>query len=211
VQLTGVVSTKGNSLLTTFDKIPDVPLSQFTLRFAGGKKTALLQANSDMCAAKEQNIVGTFVAQSGKTITTQSPLAVDGCPPVASGAVRGLAGGKPGIRLTLRRAASGGKLGQVTITLPRGMTFDKGQMKRGLKVTAGAKKVSGAKVLSSRVLQLPRLPGGSVDSLRAAFSKGFVRTSRSLAKKKTPALTFTFAAVDASKTKFTVKKTVIGH
>jgi hypothetical protein len=209
LRLTGVVGTSGNSLTTTFDGIPDVPLTQFALRFAGGSKTrSLLQSRSDLCTTKNQFIGGTFTSHGGKTVQAKSALQVEGCPPIVSGAVRSLATRKPQIRLSVRRSAAGQKLKAMRVTLPKGLTFNKKLLKKGAKITAGSRKVSGAKVLSSRVLSIPKVPGASVDSVRIALSKGFVRARRF---KKKPKLEFSFAVSDAQAFKFTVKKTVVGH
>ena len=215
LRLTGVVGTNGNSLTTTFDGIPDVPLTQFVLRFAGGGNKSLLQNRSDLCTTKNQNIVGTFTSHSGKTVPTKSAMEVEGCPPLASGAVRSLAGGKPQIRLSVRRTTAGQKLKELRVTLPKGLKFDKKLLKKGAKVTAGSKKVSikGLKLLSTRTLRITKLPGTSVDSLRVALSKGFVKADKSLRERarKKPKLAFSFTATDALAAKYGVKKTVVGH
>src|SRR6202034_4443676 len=69
-----------NGLTAAFSGVPDVPLTSLSVTFAGGP-SSLLVANSGLCGSS-QTAVGTFLAQSGATATSDSTVAVTGtCPP----------------------------------------------------------------------------------------------------------------------------------
>ena len=75
IHLTGTFQI-GSQITSTFDQIPDLPISNFTLTLdpAGGA----LSAASDLCAAP-LSVSSSIVAQSGKKVDAVSPLAVTGC------------------------------------------------------------------------------------------------------------------------------------
>ncbi|MEA2479491.1 MAG: hypothetical protein QOJ07_1413, partial [Thermoleophilaceae bacterium] len=184
LRLTGDVAPVGKSLVTTFAAVPDVPLSRFVLRFPGGKK-GLLQNNADLCAAKSPTLTGTFAGHNGATSSTKAPLQVEGCPPVATVAVRALATGRPSVRLAVRRQANGKQLSQIRLRLPSGFTFDKRKLATGAKVTVGTQRVATKRLTlhGARELRIAALPGTNVDAVRIALSRGAVRASASLRKK----------------------------
>jgi hypothetical protein len=218
LQLTGNVLLDGG-IQTTFDGIPDVPLSRFVLRFNGGPG-GLLQTSTDLCAARGLELSGSFTAHNGATSTTTAPLRVEGCAPSVGGraslsaSVRSLAGGRPTVTLAVRRASGAQRLKGVVLTLPKGLKFDRRALARGLSGKAGSRRlaVSGVRV-SGRTLTIAKLPGKTAETLRLVLRRGAVVADSKLRKraKSRPSLAFAARVTDAKGARFTVKKTVRGR
>jgi hypothetical protein len=212
VQLTGDVALVGG-IATTFSGIPDVPLSQFVLRFNGGPG-GLIQTSADLCTAKDLNLTGTFAAYSGKTTTTQTPLRVEGCGPAMVVGARALAGRKPVVSVNVTRHATGEKLTGVELTLPRGLKLDRRALARGMKVTAGGRSVgSGHIKASGRKITIALPAGTTADSLRIALRGGAVHADSKLRKraKRRPNLAFVAVVTDAKGDRVKLTKTIRGR
>jgi List-Bact-rpt repeat protein len=63
---------------TTFNTVPDAPISSFQITLPQGPHSALA-ANGDLCASKLV-MPTSIIAQNGKQITQQTKIAVTGCP-----------------------------------------------------------------------------------------------------------------------------------
>jgi hypothetical protein len=66
----------GEHLVTTFDAIPDAPVSDFTLNIAGGKKGILVVSHANLCTATqvaEQEVDGQNGKQADSDITMSTP------------------------------------------------------------------------------------------------------------------------------------------
>ena len=75
IELAGRVdTTKGGSLRTTFETIPDAPVTQFTLKLLGGKKGLLV--NSKSLCGKPKRAVARMTGQNGATFNTKPRLKV---------------------------------------------------------------------------------------------------------------------------------------
>lgn len=72
--LTGAVNLGADSM--TIPVIPDVPLTKLQVTFPGGPDGLLIVG----CPAKPAKLVGTFTAQSGKTVKASRALTITGCP-----------------------------------------------------------------------------------------------------------------------------------
>jgi hypothetical protein len=66
IYLRGVISGKRGGLKTVFNNVPDVPVSKFTLKMKGGKKSLLV--NSTNTCAKPQRAVLNIKGQNGKQV-----------------------------------------------------------------------------------------------------------------------------------------------
>lgn len=66
IYLRGVISGKHGGLKTVFNNVPDVPVSKFTLKMKGGKKSLLV--NSTNTCAKPQRAVLNIKGQNGKKV-----------------------------------------------------------------------------------------------------------------------------------------------
>lgn len=67
------------TLTTTFDNLPDLPMSKLTVTFNGGL-TGLFLANKLAICTSPQNSSGTLTGQNGATETGAVPTAISGCP-----------------------------------------------------------------------------------------------------------------------------------
>ena len=69
------MSTVHGQLRTTFETVPDAPVSKFTLNLDGGSK-GLLVNSTDLCAAAE-HVTVQLVGQNGRT--TRNPVLQTPC------------------------------------------------------------------------------------------------------------------------------------
>jgi hypothetical protein len=91
VRLVGDTGIGSRGLLNIFDGIPDVPLSRFELKIAGGTG-GLLRNKFDLCRGTPDVTAGaSFLAHSGATSSGSVPFTILGCPK-----------GKPTARIQLR-------------------------------------------------------------------------------------------------------------
>jgi hypothetical protein len=65
VVLDGRIDSVKGRLRTTFDTVPDVPVSKFVLTVKGGKKRGLLVNSTNLCA-KKYKVIARFTGQNGK-------------------------------------------------------------------------------------------------------------------------------------------------
>jgi hypothetical protein len=76
VLLVGKVdSGKNHGIRTTFEAVPDAPVSRFVLEMKGGKKYSLLENSQDICKHR-QKAIARFTAQNGRTYDTEPAIAV---------------------------------------------------------------------------------------------------------------------------------------
>jgi uncharacterized repeat protein (TIGR01451 family) len=74
--LTGTSAVEDNHLVTTFDNIPDAPVSSFQLNVTGGKHGILVVSGADICAATqiaEQGVEGQNLKQSHTEVAIKTP------------------------------------------------------------------------------------------------------------------------------------------
>ncbi|HEY6757957.1 MAG TPA: hypothetical protein VI318_00645 [Baekduia sp.] len=100
VRLKGTVAL-GQRLVTTFDNIPDVPLSKLVLNLTGGAKAALKTTKS-LCT-QTPTVLADYVAQSGATAKQTANATVVGCGPglTVKGKLAGIARKRPSLSLTV--------------------------------------------------------------------------------------------------------------
>jgi hypothetical protein len=147
--LIGAVLLAPNALTTTFDGIPDLPLSRFalTLDGGGGKNTGQLVNLADLCRADTPlTLRAELLAHSGKTAGVSGQLEPAGCESITVSP----GPGKPKGRLTLRfrhkrgtltaRFSAPTAMKRVRLALPKGMARPS---KRGLRVKGGKGRVRG--------------------------------------------------------------------
>ena len=76
VDLVGRIDSKNGGIRTTFDSVPDAPVSKFVLTMQGGKK-GLLENSKNLCASVNKADVK-FTAQNGKT-SNSTPVLTNSC------------------------------------------------------------------------------------------------------------------------------------
>ncbi len=72
VDLVGRIDSKNGGIRTTFDAVPDAPVSKFVLSMQGGKK-GLLENSTDICRFANR-ATAKFDGQNGKIHDTDPPL-----------------------------------------------------------------------------------------------------------------------------------------
>ena len=169
----------GGGQETTFDGLPDVPLSSFELLFRGGE-TGLLTATRDLCRGIAPQFRATFTAHSGKQVSKTVGATVEGCaggappksaPPRAKLRLKGQS-----LRLTVRSGTQ--RIKRVRMTLPKGVRLAKNA--RGSVSGANAR---GTKLrFRGRVVDL-RVPGTGARTVGLALRSGSVRKVRALRKR----------------------------
>jgi hypothetical protein len=65
---------KRHGIRSTFEAVPDAPVSRFVLEMKGGKKYGLLENSEDVCK-KKQTAGASFRAQSGRVKTFSVKIA----------------------------------------------------------------------------------------------------------------------------------------
>ncbi len=73
VVLDGRIDSVKGRLRTTFDTVPDVPVSKFVVTIKGGKKRGLLVNSSNLCA-KKYKVITRFTGQNGKKANMKPKL-----------------------------------------------------------------------------------------------------------------------------------------
>jgi hypothetical protein len=141
VSFSGLINLSANSV--TFSNVPDIPLSSLKVDLTGGANS-LFMSN---CAQPTGTLVGAFTSQNGDKTGTSSPsVTVAGCPtttptsgsPTASGgSLSGLSSGKPTLGFTLTAASAKAKIVSFTVALPKGLSFVKKGLKKGVTVKGG--------------------------------------------------------------------------
>ncbi len=180
----GTTTLVGQKLTTTFDNLPDTPLSSFELDFFGGKGGITL-LGADLCQGAAQIANGEFLGHNGKTKNVRSVIQIVGCKPSASASVTG-----KGRRLRLSltaHAAHGARLRSVTFTLPGRVTVAKWHSsQRSFTPKAGTK----ARRVSSHVVSVT-LPRTGAATVSVVVKGGAVHTlsrgSRTVAVRLTDA------------------------
>jgi hypothetical protein len=79
VDLRASSDVKADQLVTTFDNLPDVPVSSFDLEIYGGKHGILVVSNANMCSTG-QYMDGVFVGQNGRTLDNNQGIETQSCP-----------------------------------------------------------------------------------------------------------------------------------
>ena len=85
VDLVGRIDSKNGGIRTTFDAVPDAPVSKFVLTMQGGKK-GLLENSKNLCASVNKADVK-FTAQNGRTANS-TPVLSNSCKKAKKGKVK---------------------------------------------------------------------------------------------------------------------------
>jgi hypothetical protein len=189
----------GNRLTTTFDGIPDVPLSRFELAFTAN---GALQAGRDLCKTANAPIDARFTSQAGAVRTVSLAPTLDGCGPPATFAVKlgRTKGGSPSFKLTADGA--GHKLRTITVKLPSGLTVRREER--------GTDKRSSATVRLTRTQLRATLPKAGTPKFTLRLNGALAAGKRLRSKKHPKHVTFDVSATftDGSQADRTVKVAV---
>ena len=166
----GTTTLVGQQLTTTFDNLPDTPLSSFELDFNGGKGGITL-LGADVCQGAAQIANGEFLGQNGKSKSVKSVVHIVGCKPSASASVTGRGRGTR-LTLTAHAARHGARLRSVKFTLPSRLMVAKWRSsQRSFTPKAGTK----ARRVSSHVVSVT-LPRTGATTVSVVVKGGAVHT-----------------------------------
>jgi hypothetical protein len=214
VRLNGAINLAVLGTETKFQGIPDVPLTRFQLDFAGGPN-GLVGTNEDLCKTAA-GIQAEFTAHSGATKTVRVTPTVKGCPkakppspgprPVGSASLSGLAGKSPALKVGARRGAGGKRLRALSVSLPSGLSFDRGTLSAGLKASKGVAASLGGK----RTLRLRTKSSAGLASIAASVRKGALKVSSRLRRRvgKHPKVTIVLRVTEVGGRVTTLRKRV---
>jgi hypothetical protein len=216
VRLVGKINLPASGTETTFDGIPDVPLSRFKLDFNGGQN-GLVGANKDICA-NAPKIKGEFLAHSGATKTETITPTVKGCPktgpkppaasprPVGAASLSGLAGRSPTLKASARRKTGGKRLTVLKVSLPSGLSFVRAKLAKGLRASKGVK----ASLSGKRTLRLRSKSTTGLTGIVATVRKGALKVSAATRKRvrKHPKVKLTLRITEAGGRVTTLTKRV---
>jgi hypothetical protein len=182
LQLNGGADLPNNIIVSTFDNVPDVPLSKFVLNFNNGPNGSLIAAQ-DLCSIGPQTVQADFLAHSGATATQSPTMAVTGCPPApkdtgkphATVSAKHLGGPRP--KVVVHILAGGPDLTGATVKLPAALKLRRGHGKVGVQSSARPKAKLGAHKVT-----ITRVPDGQ-RRIDLTLAKGAVKASRSLRRK----------------------------
>jgi hypothetical protein len=73
IDLVGRIDSFKGGIRTTFDRVPDVPVTKFVMTLPGGKR-GLLVASKDLCKGKGVKAIIRFKAQNGKKLNKRQKL-----------------------------------------------------------------------------------------------------------------------------------------
>jgi len=189
LRLDGVLrlSPLAGRLEAHFTKLPDVPLSDFKLSFAGGSKGHVgpFTNVSDLCASEFAPSDATVVSQAGQRLTQQPVLDAAACRKgalVASSA-SGLASARPRLGVDIARSPSSAHaLRRATVVLPKGLRSRPAHAGSGVVVLVDGKRLSRKHWSLSRSGKLVvRVPGkGGAQRIKVAVSRGAMVPTDSL-------------------------------
>jgi hypothetical protein len=136
LKVRGALALTPSGNVVTFDGLPDIPISAFTLTFRGGPG-GLISANRDICEPPDLIFNAEFVSHSGATSTTSVPAEIDCSDATGGGGGRGnrkpkakiklgrLGSDEPTMKLTVKAGSE--KLRQAKLTLPKQLGFARGK------------------------------------------------------------------------------------
>ena len=181
----------------TFDNLPDIPISEFTLTFDGGPG-GLNSTSRSPCSKPPYGFNASFLAHSGATAA------------VATNA-KASCGKKPKAKVKLKRKKSGGdvlkvklksgaaRIKSAKVKTPKGVSFARGKkFAKGSKLKTDGKKL---KVKATKRALKLKLKRRGARKLKGKFSKGAVRVK---GKVRQP-FKIVVTDVDGARTKLSVK------
>ena len=166
----------GKRLVTTFESIPDVPLSKLVLNLSGGAKGAL-STNKSLCQ-QVPTVQAVYGAHSGATGKATVDATVLGCAPLSgTGELYGIAHKRPTLRLNLIATKA---LKGLRVKLPASLKpVSSARIRKGGRFVIAGKRLKGSSVkwLRGRIaFTAPK--GKSARTLQVTLPRGVLRVAR---------------------------------
>ena len=195
------VTGGGLQIVVTFDGLPDIPLSEFTLTFADGPD-GLNLVSRNPCEPPPLSFDADFTGQAGQLLNVSSPADAT-CPgssgkrPKAKVKLGKLKSGKPKLGIVLKAGAA--QLRNAKVVLPKGLKVGaKRKLKRGTEIAGGSVKGKGRKLSV-------KAKGGAADRIKVQLSKGAVKARHGLGEKQLGPFKLRIRDADGKLTKLDVK------
>jgi hypothetical protein len=215
LDLTGQTALQGGRLVTTLSGLPATPVSRFELNIDGGSR-GLFTVSDSLCAGR--NIDAAFDSHTGQHSTDSAAAQLVGkCTATAASSRRPLlsvrvsrVGKTPLLTVRARKASTGSvNLSTLRLTIPKRFVVVSKRIKKGVRVTAGGKKLNSKKFSLSRsgVLTVRGLPKIGRSNITVTIRGGALRTGKTLRglarrKKALPRLSFIGRVVDVKSKRF---------
>jgi hypothetical protein len=166
----------GRLIKSTVTGVPDLPVGSFTLNLDGGDK-GVLESKFDLCQSgrKHRNMAAgvDFSAHSGAKVTTKPHIAVEGCGPAATAALRSAAGRRARLTVTAVRHPDAENIRSLSIRVPKGMKLVLSKVRRSVVSADGAKFIVRPK--SSRRLDVSTAAKRGSKRIVVRLKRGAVR------------------------------------
>ena len=195
-------ATSTLQVIVTFDNLPDIPLSDFSLSFKGGPGGLNVPTRSP-CDPPPFVFNTAFLSHSGQT--RNSDTAADatcagsnsGKRPKARVELGGLKSGKPKLGIALKAGAA--QLRSAKVVLPKGLKVGaKRKLEQGTEITGGSVEGKGRKLSI-------KAKGGAVDRIKVHLSNGAVKARHGLGEKRLGPFKLRIRDADGKLTKLAVK------
>jgi hypothetical protein len=184
IRLKGSVAL-GQRLVTTFDNIPDVPLSKLVLSLTGGPKAALKTTKS-LCD-QTPTVLAEFGAQSGVTKKDTVNAQVVGCSGTTAGAsgltvrgkLSGIAKKRPVLSLTITSSKT---LKGLRLKLPGTLKLSSSKsLKKATRVLLGGKRYKKAKAKwSNGKISFTAAKGAKTRKLQLTLPRGVLKIKKKI-------------------------------
>ena len=188
--------------IVTFDGLPDIPLSDFTLTFNGGPGGLNVPTRSP-CDPPPFVFNTDFLSHSGQTRNATRPADAtcagsnSGKRPKAKVKLGRLKSGKPKLGIALKAGAA--QLRSAKVVLPKGLKVGaKRKLEQGTEIAGGSVKGKG------RRLSI-KAKGGAVDRIKVHLSNGAVKARHGLGEKQLGPFKLRIRDADGKLTKLAVK------
>jgi hypothetical protein len=178
VRLKGSVAL-GSRLVTTFDNIPDVPLTKLVLNLTGGAKGAL-KTTKDLCS-QTPTVLAQYTSHTGKTVNDTQNAKVVGCAASKGLAVKGKLAGikkkRPSLTLTVTSTKN---LKGLRLKLPSTLKLKSSKsLGKASRVTLGGKRYKKTKVKwSSGKIAFTGAKGAKTRKLTLSLPRGVLQLKK---------------------------------
>ncbi len=190
-------------MIVTFDNLPDIPLSEFTLSFKGGPDGLNVPTRSPCDPPPlrlQYRLPRTFGPDRGiATLAADATCAgsSSGKRPKARVKLGKLKSGKPKLGIALKAGAA--QLRSAKVVLPKGLKVGaKRKLEQGTEIAGGSVKGKG------RRLSI-KAKGGAVDRIKVHLSNGAVKARHGLGEKQLGPFKLRIRDADGKLTKLAVK------
>jgi hypothetical protein len=179
---------------STFDNIPDVPLSRFELRFLPNRVLKLFR---DLCTSARVTVEAQFTGHNGKTASDRENVQRIGCAPALRATLKlGHLGVRhPSLALTVRPGKGGAPLQRLQFRLPGSLRAHPRAGDRAGR--ADGRRIKGLRLSRAGVVTVT-LGRSGARKITLRLGRGAFTPTRALMRRlrKHPRLTFTLAATD---------------